>query len=166
MNNEFLILLAVVAVAAVGYFLFFREKPKTEPVITGRNDSLPLRLQAYERLILLANRIALPSLLQRTSYEGCTALDYQAVLARSIREEFEYNITQQVYVSVETWRAVLQLKEKNLFIINQAAAALATGATGRDLNRLLLEYLVKENLSDTHELVCQALSHEAKEMMK
>lgn len=166
MSNEFLTLLAVVAVAAVGYFLFFRDKAKPEPVITGRNESLPLRLQAYERLILLVNRIALPSLLQRTPYEGLTALDYQAVLARNIREEFEYNITQQVYVSGETWRAVLQLKEKNLYLVNRAAAALTAGATGRDLNRLLLEYLVKENLSDAHELVCQALSHEAKGIMK
>ncbi|HVZ24915.1 MAG TPA: hypothetical protein VG842_02610, partial [Sediminibacterium sp.] len=65
MNNELLILLAVIAVAAVGYFLFFREQPRKQVTGSGRNESLPLRLQAYERLILLVNRIALPSLLQR-----------------------------------------------------------------------------------------------------
>ena len=166
LENNYVMLLIVVAVGALAYFFF--NKPKTqEPEKPKINDKegVSLQLQAYERLALLTDRIAIPNLVGRTPYEGLSARDMQLLLTRTIRDEFEYNITQQIYVTAETWKAVKNLKEKNLLIINQVASALPSTASGLDLNKALLEYLMRDEKADVHELVGQALSFEAKKLL-
>ena len=86
--------------------------------------SRQLQLQAYERLILLTDRIALPNLIHRVNQPGLDAREMQSLLTMSIRQEFEHNITQQIYVSAEAWDAVRNFKEQNLLVINQIASFL------------------------------------------
>lgn len=167
MDSKYLILAGVVLVGFISYYFFLR--PKNDPAQAERpaadKGSLALQLQAYERLILLVDRITINHLVSRISYEGLTAREMQLVLTRSIRDEFDYNITQQIYVTPETWNAVRSLKEKNLLIINQVAAVLPADASGLDLNRALLEYLVQDDKANLHELVSEALSFEAKKLL-
>jgi hypothetical protein len=88
-------------------------------------DGLPsrqLQLQAYERLILLTDRIALPNLIQRVNQPGLSAREMQSLLTLSIRQEFEHNITQQLYVSAEAWDAVRNYKDQNLLMQNPKAS--------------------------------------------
>lgn len=147
------------------YYLYFMQgKPKSveAPVRTGSNS---LQLQAYERLTLLVDRITIPNLVSRTNHEGLSARDMQLILTKSIRDEFDYNITQQIYITPETWNAVKGLKEKNLLIINQISAALPINATALDLNRALLEFLMTDNKANLPELVSEALSYEAKKLL-
>lgn len=169
MDSKYLVLAGVVAVGCFAYFYFLRPKPATttEEGKSPKKDtgSVALQLQAYERLTLLVDRIAIPQLVSRISYEGLSARDMQLVLTRSIRDEFDYNITQQIYVTPETWNAVRSLKEKNLLIINQVAALLPPAASGLELNRALLEYLMHDDKANMHELVSEALSFEAKKLL-
>jgi uncharacterized protein (UPF0333 family) len=165
LENNYVMLLIVVAVGGLAYFFFNKPKTEAEKTKSSDKDAVSLQLQAYERLTLLTDRIAIPNLVGRTSYEGLSAREMQLVLTRTIRDEFEYNITQQIYVTAEAWKAVKNLKEKNLLIINQVAAALPTAATGLDLNKSLLEYLMRDDKADLHELVSQALSFEAKKLL-
>ncbi|WP_336139560.1 hypothetical protein, partial [Klebsiella pneumoniae] len=83
-------------------------------------------------LTLLVDRIAIPNLVSRTNTGGLTAQEMQLILIKTIRDEFDYNVTQQIYVSREAWNAVKQLKEKNLLLINQVANALPANATGQE----------------------------------
>jgi hypothetical protein len=95
------------------------------PVATGPNITpLQFQLQAYERLILLSERIALPNLINRLNNQSLSSREMQGLLAETIRQEFDHNITQQIYVSAEAWDAVRNLKEQNIFIINQVASFL------------------------------------------
>ncbi len=89
----------------------------------------------------------------------------QVLLTHNIREEFEYNITQQIYVSPEAWSAVKNLKEQNMLVVNQLASALPPHATGLDLNKLLLEYLMIDKKGQLHEVVSEVLSYEAKKLL-
>ena len=157
----------LIAVALIGilFYLYRRPKPAIQNPKPETNKSVPLQLHAYERLILLVDRITIPNLISRTNHNGLSARDMQLVLTRSIREEFEYNITQQIYITPETWNAVKNLKEKNLLIINQVASILPPNATGLDLNRSLLEFLMTDNKANLHELVSEALSYEAKKLL-
>jgi hypothetical protein len=127
--------------------------------------SQPLQLQAYERLMLLVDRIALPNLISRTSHAGLSARDMQALLTMQIRQEFEYNVTQQIYVSHESWEAVRNLKDQNILIINQIASFLPAEATGQDLSRSILEMLVQSPKASLHNVVADVLSYEAKKLM-
>jgi hypothetical protein len=164
-NQTIYIILIAIAIAAVlVYFFLDKPKPQTEekPVSSGSNT---LQLQAYERLILLVDRIAIPNLISRTPHDGLSARDMQLVLTRNIRDEFDYNITQQIYIAPDAWNAVKNLKEKNLLIINQVTAALPADASALDLQRAILENLMQDKNANLHELVSEALSFEAKKLL-
>jgi hypothetical protein len=125
----------------------------------------PLQLQAYERLMLLVDRIALPNLISRTNQGGLNAKEMQVLLTHQIRQEFEYNVTQQIYVSAESWEAVRNLKDQNLLIVNQISSFLPPEATGQDLNRSILEMLMQSPKASLHNIVADVLSYEAKKLM-
>lgn len=124
-----------------------------------------LQWQAYERLLLLTDRIAIPNLVQRAGQSGLSARDMQALLTQTIRQEFEHNITQQMYVSPEAWDVIRNYKEQNLLIINQIASFLPETATGADLSRHLLDLLVQNPKASLQQIVSEALSFEAKKLM-
>jgi hypothetical protein len=134
------------------------------PVDPGAVPSRQLQLQAYERLILLTDRIALPNLIQRTHQPELSAREMQSLLTLSIRQEFEHNITQQIYVSAEAWDAVRNYKDQNTLIINQVGSFLPEGATAADLNRQLLDLLMQNPKASLQNIVSEALSFEAKKL--
>jgi len=90
----------------------------------------------------------------------------QLLLTQQIRQEFEYNVTQQIYVTPESWEAVRNLKDQNLLIINQIASFLPLEATGQDLNRSILEMLMQNPKASLHNVVADVLSYEAKKLMQ
>jgi len=157
-------IVTVLLVLILSYWFYVKDKPKSAEKQSNAGSN-PLQLQAYERLTLLVDRIAIPNLISRSSYDGLSAREMQLVLTKTIRDEFDYNITQQIYITPETWNAVKSLKEKNLLIINQIAAVLPPTASGLDLNRAILEFLLNDNKSNLHELVSEALSYEAKKLL-
>jgi len=89
----------------------------------------------------------------------------QSLLTLSIRQEFEHNITQQIFVSAEAWEALRNYKDQNTLIINQVASFLPEDATGNDLNRGLLDLLVQNPKASLQNIVSEALSFEAKKLL-
>jgi hypothetical protein len=179
-SNLFIIALVLaLLLAAVLAFLFIKQRRqvreaekkaaadagKAAPADIGGVPSRQLQLQAYERLILLTDRIALPNLIQRANQPGLSSREMQSLLTLSIRQEFEHNITQQIYVSAEAWDAVRNYKEQNLLIVNQVGSYLPEGATGNDLNRQLLDLLVQNPKASLQNVVAEALSFEAKKLL-
>lgn len=138
---------------------------KDEKAADTHGSTRQLQLQAYERLILLADRIAIPNLISRVNQPGLSAKEMQALLTITIRQEFEYNVTQQIYVSSESWDAIRNLKDQNMLIVNQVASFLPAEASGQDLNRSLLEMLVQHPNASLHTVVADVLSFEARKLM-
>lgn len=128
-------------------------------------DTLKLRLQAYERITLLTERIALQNLLSRNSTPGISCRQMQSILIDSIKQEYDYNISQQIYVSPEVWRAVNNLKEQNIYIVNQLASTLPPQASGMDLNKHIIDYLINNSNASLHSIVLDAINFEAKKIM-
>lgn len=180
MDSTYLIIAIVFGVLVAGTLVFLMLKQRKEmkaleaaqtaratppPDAAGGPSTRQLRLQAYERLILLTDRIALPNLIARVNTPGLSARDMQSLLIQSIRQEFEHNITQQIYVSTEAWGVVRDYKEQNQLIVNQVASFLPEDATGADLNRALLDLLVQNPKASLQNVVSEALSFEAKKLM-
>ena len=90
----------------------------------------------------------------------------QFLLTNNIRQEFEHNITQQIYVTAESWDAIRNLKDQNIHIINQVASYLPAEASGTDLNKHLLEMIVQNPKVSLHNVVSEVLSYEAKKVMQ
>lgn len=165
-------IIAVILGGTLAY-IFWRERSKSKKGFRERPlsshsslDPLQLQLQAYERLILLTERIALPGLISRTSQPGISGKDMQMMLTHTIRQEYEHNITQQLYVTSEAWDAIKNLKEQNIHIINQVASILPADVSGTDLNRQLLEMIVQNPKVSLHSVVAEVLSYEAKKIMR
>ena len=161
--------IAVILAGALAYIFWLQRKQAKQSLLgikpEGVVASTPLKLQAYERFILLADRIALPNLISRTNQPGLNIQEMQHMLVQTVRQEFEHNITQQIYVSPEAWDAVRNLKEQNLLIINQVASFLPASASGQDLNKALLEMVMQNPKASLHHIVSDALSFEAKKIL-
>lgn len=163
-----IILLVVVILFVVGgaTYILLSKNGKEKKSGNSKNPSIQIQLNGYERLTLLADRIALPNLISRVNQNGISAREMQVLLTENIREEFNHNITQQIYVSADAWNAIKNLKEQNLLIINQLANLLPPNASGMDLNKKLLEFLISDKKGSLHEVVGEILSYEAKKLMQ
>lgn len=128
------------------------------------NEVLKLRLQALERFTLYAERSSLKNLVSRTPSTGMTVVDLQLTLLETLRSEYEYNVTQQIYISPEMWKAIGNLKEQNIFIINQIAATLPSEANAIELGKRLLDYVASTN-AELNSVVLSALQFEAKKLL-
>lgn len=169
-DNNILIGILIVMVVGATLVILLSRKKKTEKEAEQRSDaqlqqSRQLQLQAYERLALLTDRIALPNLIPRMNVAGASARELQMLLTNTIKEEFQYNISQQIYVSADAWSAVKNLKEQNLLVINQFAANMPENASSLDLAKYLLEYLLNDQRGTLHDVVGDVLSYEAKNVL-
>lgn len=108
-------------------FLFFKEHTINEN--NRRNflmhkdlqkDAFPLRLQAYERLTLFLERIAPSKLLLRVAPMSTDKNHYEELLIQSIEQEFEHNLTQQIYVSEECWTVINASKNATIQLVRKA----------------------------------------------
>ncbi len=127
------------------------------------NETIKLRLQAYERLSVYANRASLKNLVSRTSFVDMNVVDLQLALLDTLRNEYEYNVSQQIYVSADMWKAVGNLKDQNIYIINQIAATIPGNAPAIELSRRIIEYTANKN-SELSTIVLEALQYEAKKI--
>jgi len=170
MENNLVMILVGVAGLVIGGLainIMWSRRMANRKMFTSNDNSAStqLQLQAYERLVVLVDRIALPNLISRVGQADLSARDMQMILTRNIREEFEYNISQQIFVTPEAWNSVKNLKEQNLLIINQLANILPPNASSLDLNKQLLQYLMNDKKGTLHEVVSDVLSYEAKKLM-
>ena len=162
-----LVVSIIALITSLSIFVILSRKQKSPASSGGDNfNSRPLQLQAYERLVMLSERIALPNLISRASQPGMNAREMQSLLLESIKQEYEYNLTQQIYVSPVAWEAVKNLKEQTMLVINQVSAALPPEATGIDLNKILLDVMMKQQKGQLHAIVLEALNYEARKLMK
>lgn len=107
---------------------------------------LPLRLQAYERMCLFLERITPNQLLLRTSGLASNALEFQQIMLREIREEFNHNLAQQVYMSDAAWEQVKKAVNEVQSLINQAAAEVDAEAPANELGRRIFERVVQQEV--------------------
>lgn len=160
------IVLSGLAFIVAIYVLLRKSQQSEQPAAGVKFESMPMQLQAYERLVLLTERIALPNLISRLNQPGISAYEMKIILTENIKQEFDYNSTQQLYVSPVSWDAVRNLKEQNIMVVNQVSGTLPPTASASDLNKKILEVLMSQPNGALHELVAQALNYEAKKIMK
>lgn len=150
----------------VVYFIFqsFYKKEERKMLVEIKREntkiSLPVRLQAYERLVLLMERISPGSLVMRLNSGGLTSRQMHAELLKALRSEFDHNITQQVYISRTAWEAVKNAKEETIKLVNYAASHVGDHATGTDLAKTILEMTMKLDNLPT-QVACDVLREEA-----
>ncbi|MCX2719694.1 hypothetical protein [Lentiprolixibacter aurantiacus] len=122
----FAYLLPAVVTGAVAFY-FFRLHTRNEE---GRRrfllhkdsqkNAMPIRLQAYERMALFLERIAIPSLVVRVAPRSADKNEYENLLIKTIENEFEHNLSQQIYMSDECWNIIKAAKNATIQTIRKA----------------------------------------------
>lgn len=120
-----------------------QKKKELDARFEQKRVSLPIRLQAYERLALFLERINPESIVIRMNQPGMSARELQAQLLQSIRMEFEHNLSQQVYISNAAWDMIKNAKEDIIRMINTAGSAMQPNATAIDLSTAIFEESLK-----------------------
>ena len=137
-----LLILVVIATVAVTGWIFYlvikkyfdneQKKALLAMKMDQQKENLklvsPIRLQAYERMALFLERISPNSLVMRCYRPGMDIKLLQSVMTKNIRDEWEHNLSQQVYISTEAWSRIREAKEEMINLINASAAGMKEGA--------------------------------------
>lgn len=115
-----------------------QEKRKQEFILQNTKTITPVKLHAYERLVLFLERISLESLLVRVSSPGMSATELHSSLLLTIRTEFEHNLSQQIYMTQQAWEVVRNARSQMIKIINTEMEKMPAGASAMDLSKVLL----------------------------
>ena len=119
---------------------------KNQLIIENSKLLTPARMQAYERMVLFLERIAPMRLVLRQNQADLNVVQFQKKLIQVVREEFEHNLSQQLYISSKAWNMVFQAKEEVISIINTAANQLKPEDSSAQLGKLIInaeEFLKK-----------------------
>lgn len=111
--------------------------------------ALPIRLQAYERMCLFLERISPNNLIMRMNGSATRAIEFQQILMQEVREEFNHNLSQQVYMSHEVWEQIRGAQQEVITLINQAAVEVTPDATPLELSKKIFEKIIQENRNPT-----------------
>lgn len=163
------IAIAGIAVVFVAFYLlkpFLENKEKLQLLelkkATG-TQTLPLRLQAYERIILYIDRVNPANLLVRLNASAYTAAELHSLIVTEVRNEYQHNVTQQLYISTRAWQVVKRMKDDTLNLTKSAMQALPEGATGLDLGKTILSHLSKLE-TDPYDIATSLIRAEVEEL--
>jgi hypothetical protein len=123
---------------------------------------LPNRLQAYERMTLFLERIAPQNLLIRLNVAPMPAREFQHLLLSEIRNEYNHNASQQIYMSEEVWEMIKNAKENLIVNINDAATSMSGESSSLDLSKKIVEKAIAQKMDP----IAHALSELKKEIQK
>lgn len=132
--------------------------------IEERKHSLPLQLKAYERLIIMLERISPGALVMRLNQPGMTAAQLQLEMLKAVREEFDLNVSMQMYVSRSAWEMTSLAKDDVVHLIKTAAVKAGAAANSMALSKEVFAFEeVSGNASVKKALLL--LREEARKMM-
>lgn len=146
--NAFIDLLKIIipagAVFAASYFLVKRfldnEQKRREHELkkTSQATLTPLKIQAYERIVIFLERINPNSLVVRVNKSGISARQLHLDLISAVKTEYEHNLSQQIYMSPGSWEMVKNAKEEIIKLVNISSSKVASDAPGSELAIMIL----------------------------
>lgn len=148
------VVVAIVTYLIVGKLMEDSQK-RLEFEIRKSNNHLitPVKLQAYERLVLLLERISPPKLIQEYNSPNLTALELKNIMLVATQTEFSHNISQQIYISNQAWTLTKLVKEEVLEFINATYNNLPPDATSIDLSKSLIQMMIDKNTQPTQKAI-------------
>lgn len=125
-------------------------KPESEKKLSEiRKHFFPLQVDAYQRMVLFLERIAPNNLVMRLNNPGLPARAFQTQLLETIRNEYEHNLAQQIFISPEAWQQVQNSKEEVIKVINMAATHLDATSLANDLSKSIFEITAQMDYQPT-----------------
>lgn len=146
---------------------FFEREEKRfrmEILMNNQKTITPIRLQAYERMILLLERISPESLIMRVNKPNLKSSELQAELLGNIRAEFEHNLSQQVYISTDAWEMIKNARSNMVKLINSVSDSIDMTAPSIKLSQGILEKVIEMKKAPTFDAI-EYIKKEAREII-
>jgi len=134
-----LIVFLTVWILMRSYIINEDKKRRFDLSMNQKDSILPLRLQAYERLIIFLERISPDSLVMRHSNTQLSSAQLQHELINAVRNEFEHDLSQQTYISRQGWEMIKTARNNVIKLINETASELKPDISGLNLSKRILE---------------------------
>lgn len=125
---------------------------------------LPLRLQAYERMILFLERINPSNMLVRLHVAGMSAREMQNLILLDIRAEYQHNIAQQLYISPPIWNVIKKVKEDTISMVNSAVHGLPEQASAIDLSKVILTHMTNLNEENPYDVALALIKQDVQQL--
>ncbi len=129
------------------------ENRKVQIVLQNQKMITPIRLQAYERLVLFLERISPNSVIVRLQTPNMTVQQLHKEMLVLIRSEFEHNLSQQLYLSTDAWEQIRNAKEKTIQLVNSSFAGLDPNDNAIKLSQTIFEKLIEVTKSPTQQAI-------------
>jgi len=127
-----------------------QKKRKIEIRLANQKTITPIKLQAYERLTLFLERISPESMIVRIQDPKMTSGFLHQALLKTIRAEYEHNLSQQIYVSTNAWAVVKTAKENVVKLVNNSADRVDKKSPSFELSKVILETMMSNNIMPTN----------------
>ncbi len=144
--SEHVDFIIVVLIVVIPLLLFVRwffkkelEEKRMENFFRVKKEVLPQKLQAYERLTLLLERVMPEALVLREQRQGLNSLKFHSQLLLAVRNEFDHNLAMQIYVPTKTWQMIEQARTELLKLINTSAASVNPESNSIELGKTIIE---------------------------
>ena len=133
----------------IAFYLFraFLKNENRKKVLQLKNNhqiTLPLRLQAYERMTLFLERISPSKFISRIQPVSEDKNVYETLLVQSIEREFEHNLAQQIYISDRCWNVIVTAKNTTITMIRKAAKERQVKNAGELREKIIQKVLHKQ----------------------
>ncbi len=95
------------------------------------------RIYAYERITLFLERIKPANLVTKFD-ESLATHEYLFLIEKMINEEFDYNTSQQLYLTKNSWNKVVNCKSNMLHLLHKTYENLSNNSSLQDYKTVLL----------------------------
>jgi hypothetical protein len=130
----------------------------------SQKEISPIRMRAYERLALLLERTTPEHMLIELNLSEMTTLQVQAHLMHTIRQEYDHNLSQQIYISNEVWDLIDNAKQQTIAFVNSIAQQMPPESNTLDYAKTLIT-AYRSNGETPNDIALQALKNEAKTLL-
>jgi len=150
----------------ISRFLMAQNQQKQMAIFQDvQQTTIRLRLQAYERLALLMERIHPRNLIPRVYSPNMTVQELQITMSMAIKTEYEHNLSQQIYVSTNVWKTVQSVKEQELMMVNSIAQTLKPEASAKELHAKIMDYILTSEKELPTDIALAIIDEEAKKVL-
>lgn len=130
MNIINIVSIVLIVLLMICVVVMFKKEEKSKDNCVGKNENnnelkavslklvVPLKIQAYERLLFYVERIQFPVLVKRVFHPAISKNDFHFSLMQNVQDEFEHNLAQRLYVTESTWQLIVMAKEEVLQNVN------------------------------------------------
>lgn len=134
----------------------FERAKKPESIVENnefKKHFFPMQVDSYQRMVLFLERIAPNNMIMRLNNPGLPARAFQQKLLDTVRQEFEHNLAQQIFISPDAWQMVRNSKEEVVKIINMSATKLEPTALANDLSQGVFEITSQMEFQPTEKAI-------------